>query len=109
MASIALGPRFSNTSQPKELLSTDDAVQQGWINNINGVNKFCTCIPLTRLFAKALQGQITDQECVHVVVTAEKAVMVEEHNEGRDVATELPEIRCVLSSPYNLGLPLTSL
>ena len=74
MASIALGPRCSNTSQPKELLSTDDAVQQGWIDNINGVNQFCTCIPLTRSFAKALEGQITDQECVHVVVTVEKAV-----------------------------------
>lgn len=66
-------------------------------------------IPLTRHFAKVLEGQTADLERVHLIVTAERTAMVGEHDEGIDVATELPEIQRVLCSLYHSGTSLTPL
>lgn len=81
------------------------------MEGIGDIESFSKAIPLPRHLATALEGQTADLERVHMVITAERAATVQEHNEGLlvDVATELPEIQRALFSMYLLAFSLTSL
>jgi hypothetical protein len=98
VAFIIPGARRTNMVQPKGLISIDTVVQKGWIDGVNDIEDVFGVLPLTRSFAKALERDIDNDEAVHVAVTS-TASRVEEHNEGDDLANELPEIRRTLCLP----------
>jgi hypothetical protein len=81
--------------QPKELTLINTVIQKGWIEGVNDIQDVFDVLPLTRSFAKALERDINNDEAVHLAVTATTS-SVKEHNEGDDLANELPEIRRTL-------------
>lgn len=74
--------------------------QKGWMQSITNFENSFELIPLLCHLATELEGQIADVECVHLVITANRAATVKGRDKADDVATLLPDIQRVLCSLY---------